>query len=258
GRIIALELGGNNASVVMPDADLHLAAVECARAAFATTGQRCTCTRRILVHEDVSKPLVDRLCEIATGLVVGDPRGEVFMGPLIRAEARDAALRAQQTWISRGATPLLESRPINDPFEGHYISPGILRVPRFELDESACGGDIELFAPIVRVATVKSLDEAITQCNMTRFGLAASIFTQHAASIDRFLAEARAGCINVNTGTAGASGKLPFGGLGLSGNHRPAGAFALDYCAYPVASLIESGADAPLSPGMRLHDSNTR
>jgi succinylglutamic semialdehyde dehydrogenase len=176
------------------------------------------------------------------------------MGPLIRAEARDAALRAQQTWIVRGAKPLLESRAIEDASGGHYISPGILQVPRFELDESACGGDVELFAPIVRITTTKSLDEAIAQTNATRFGLAASIFTSHRAAAERFLAEARAGCINVNTGTAGASGKLPFGGIGLSGNHRPAGSFALDYCAYPVASLIETGTDAPLPPGMRFDD----
>lgn len=176
------------------------------------------------------------------------------MGPLIRAEARDAALRAQQIWISRGATPLLESRAVADPYDGHYISPGILQVPRFELDESACGGDVELFAPIVRVSTIKSLDETVAQTNATRFGLVASIFTRDQSAIDRFLIEARAGCININTGTAGASGKLPFGGLGLSGNHRPAGAFALDYCAYPVASLIETGNDAPLSPGMRLSE----
>jgi succinylglutamic semialdehyde dehydrogenase len=101
---------------------------------------------------------------------------------------------------------------------------------------------------------VKSLDEAIEQANTTRYGLAASIFTKDQSAADRFLAEARAGCINVNTGTAGASSKLPFGGLGLSGNHRPAGAFSVDYCAYPVAGMIESGPDAPLPSGMTIDD----
>ncbi len=271
GRIVALELGGNNAAVVMDDADLRLAAVECARAAFATTGQRCSCTRRIIVHEAIAPRFIDLLSRIASGLLIGNPRGvshaedssksphprrplvQPFMGPLIREEARDAAVRAQQQWISAGAEPILLAHAIDDESRGHYISPGILRVPGFTPAEDAyCGGDIEIFAPIVRMATVRTLDEAIAQANATRFGLAAAIFARGRHVIDRFLAEARAGCVNVNTGTAGASGKLPFGGLGLSGNHRPAGSFALDYCAYPVASLIESSAEAPLSPGMRF------
>ena len=74
------------------------------------------------------------------------------------------------------------------------------------------------------------------------------------AAIARFLDDARAGCVNVNTGTAGASGKLPFGGLGLSGNHRPAGSFALDYCAYPVAAMVEAGGGATIAEGMTFDD----
>lgn len=252
GKIIALELGGNNPAVVMPDADLKLAAVECARAAFATTGQRCTCTRRIIVHESIAPRFIDALRHIAASLVVGDPRGtpQPFMGPSIRAEAVDAALRTQSRWIEAGATPVLASRAVETSSRGHYISPGILRVPGFSSGEQGCGGDIEVFAPLVRVCVVGSLDEAIAQANATRYGLAASIFTADRAAQERFLTEARAGCVNVNTGTAGASGKLPFGGVGLSGNHRPAGSFALDYTAFPVASMIEQGTDAPLSPGM--------
>ena len=107
---------------------------------------------------------------------------------------------------------------------------------------------------MLRVAVVKSLDEAIEQVNATRYGLAASIFTKDAAAVERFCGEVRAGCINVNTGTAGASSKLPFGGLGLSGNHRPAGAFSLDYCAYPVAGMVETGSGAALPVGMRFED----
>jgi succinylglutamic semialdehyde dehydrogenase len=254
GRIVALELGGNNAAVVLDDADLRLAAVECARAAFATTGQRCTCTRRIVVQEGIADRFIDVLTKIARNLVIGDPRRNPFMGPVIRAEAREAALAAQRGWIARGGEVLLEARAIEDGPGGHYVSAGVVRVPRFEVNESACGGDVEVFGPIVRVATVRTVDEAVEQANATRFGLAASIFTRKARSAERFLAEARAGCVNVNTGTAGASGKLPFGGIGLSGNHRPAGSFALDYCAYPVASMIETGTEAALSPGMRVDE----
>jgi succinylglutamic semialdehyde dehydrogenase len=116
------------------------------------------------------------------------------------------------------------------------------------------GEDVEVFGPLLRMAVVKGLDEAIEQANATRYGLAASIFTKDEGAVQRFCGEVRAGCINVNTGTAGASSKLPFGGLGLSGNHRPAGAFSLDYCAYPVAGMMESGDAAAVPPGMRFED----
>jgi succinylglutamic semialdehyde dehydrogenase len=138
---------------------------------------------------------------------------------------------------------------------GWFITPGVIEVERFEAGESTgAGADVEVFGPLLRVSVVDSLDEAIAQTNATRFGLAASIFTRDAASIDRFNHEARAGCVNVNAGTAGASSRLPFGGLGRSGNHRPAGSFSLDYCAYPVAGMIETGSAATMHPGMRFED----
>jgi succinylglutamic semialdehyde dehydrogenase len=102
---------------------------------------------------------------------------------------------------------------------------------------------------------VTSIEGAIQQANATRYGLAASIFTASVERGERFIRECRAGCINVNTGTAGASSKLPFGGLGLSGNHRPAGSFALDYCASPVACMVERSSTPPaVSEGMRFDD----
>lgn len=107
---------------------------------------------------------------------------------------------------------------------------------------------------MLRISVVDTIDEAFTQANATAFGLAASIFTQDQAVVARFFDEARAGCININTGTAGASSKLPFGGLGRSGNHRPAGSFSLDYCAYPVAGMIERGPASTMSPGMRAEE----
>lgn len=261
GRLIALEMGGNNPAVVLPDADLRHAALECARAAFATTGQRCTCTRRIIVAESIAPRFLDLLSKIIANLLVGDPRGvaptgaQPYFGPIIRAEARDAALAFQRSLESVGAEVLVRAEPLDHPSDGHYLTPGLLRVPRFTLADNPAhdsGCDVEVFGPIARVSTCRDIDDAIDQANATHFGLAASLFTRDQRAADRFLAEARAGCVNINVGTAGASGKLPFGGLGRSGNHRPAGAFALDYCAYPVASMIDSNTDAPLSPGMRF------
>jgi len=277
GRIIALEMGGNNATVVMPDADLRLAAVECARASFATTGQRCTCTRRLIVHKSIAPRFVPLLAKVSSNLLIGDPKGigpELrvssslkpqdsspplpFMGPIIRSEARDAVLKFQRDAARAGARSLIESQAIDHPSGGFYISPGILSVDRFSLEADPsrdAGSDVEVFGPLLRVSECRDLDDAIAQANATRYGLAASIFTGDEGAAERFIAECRAGCVNVNTGTAGASGKLPFGGIGHSGNHRPAGAFSLDYCAYSVASMIESGSsEISLSPGMRFDE----
>lgn len=269
GRMVALEMGGNNAAIVMDDADLQQAAIEVTRCAFNTTGQRCTSTRRVIVHERVAEQFVRVVARAARELVIGDPRGigakgtareqrtPVFMGPIIREEARRAALAFQGELARGGGEIVLESKAMEGASldGGFYLTPGIVRVGRFSLGQDAArdaGCDLEVFGPILRMSEAKDLDDAIEQSNASRFGLAASIFTRDASSAQRFLREARAGCVNVNTGTAGASSKLPFGGLGHSGNHRPAGSFSLDYCAYPVATMVEEGDGATLTEGMRF------
>ncbi len=255
-RILALEMGGNNAAVVMDDADLKQALIECVRCAFITTGQRCTCTRRVIVHEAVAPKFIAAFCKAASNLIVGDPRAShpVFMGPIIGEAARDAVIAGAGSFARGGAEVLMPPTRIDTPDKGFYVSPGVVRVDRFTTssDERDAGCDVEIFGPIARVSVVRSLDEAIEQANATRYGLAASIFTRNAATADRFMHDCRAGCININTGTAGASSKLPFGGLGLSGNHRPAGSFSVDYCAYPVAGMVETGDAATVAAGMRV------
>ncbi len=256
GRILALEMGGNNAAVIMPDADLKQAVIECVRCAFITAGQRCTCTRRLVVHKDVADKVIPAVAKAASNLVIGAPDAAhpVFMGPVITEQARKGILDAQSALAKAGGEVMMPCTSVEMPGGGWYVSPGIMRVEKFTLDEGKAGSDVEIFGPFLRISVVESLEEAIEQANATRYGLAASIFARDGKTIETFLAHARAGCVNVNTGTAGASSKLPFGGLGQSGNHRPAGAFSLDYCAYPVAGMIESGAASLVSPGMRFDE----
>lgn len=253
GRIAALEMGGNNPAVVMPDADLRQAAIEIVRCAFNTTGQRCTSTRRAIIHESVAARLIPAICKAATQVIVGDPRAThpVFCGPIINEPSRQAVFDFQSRAAQgAGAEVLVQSTPMTAPGcnGGFFLTPGVVRMPADSRD------DTEVFGPMLQLFVVKDLDSAIQRANATRYGLAASIFTHDAANIERFLAECRAGCVNVNTGTAGASSKLPFGGLGHSGNHRPAGSFALDYCAYPVAAMVESAGAATIAEGMRFED----
>jgi succinylglutamic semialdehyde dehydrogenase len=266
GRILALEMGGNSPTIVMPDADLRQAAIEVVRSAFVSTGQRCTCTRRLIVHRDVAKEFVQTIVAMTSRLVIDDPfvSPEPFFGPIISEEARQAVLDAQARFSAQGAEVLLEARRIDTPSAGYFVSPSILRVDRFTSGVASgvasgvggAGADIEVFGPLLRVAIVDSLEDALHQANATRFGLAASLFAKDAATIARYFEEMRAGCVNVNTGTAGASSKLPFGGIGLSGNHRPAGAYSLDYCAYPVAGIVETSNAAALPKGMSMPESD--
>ena len=249
GRMVALEMGGSNPAIVMDDADLKQAVIECVRCAFITTGQRCTCTRRVVVHRAVAERFITAFVECARTLTVGagDAEPAPFMGPLVSREAREAALAFQAECAARGERVLLESRaPAGD---GWFVTPGVVQAKRFER-----ATDREVFGPVVRIAVAEDLQDAIVQANATDFGLAASIFTRSEASVAAAMTGLRAGCINVNCGTAGASGKLPFGGLGRSGNLRPAGAAMIDACAYPVATMAERGSAATVAPGMTVPD----
>lgn len=255
-RIVALEMGGNNPAIVMEDADLRQAAIEIVRCAFNTTGQRCTCTRRVIAHARIADRLIAVLEKATRALTFGDPRSKThtFAGPIISDAARKSVLDFQAAAIKGGAEAIVEAAPIEIRGGGWFISPGVLKVDRFTAGDGPAsknpGCDVEVFGPLVRICEVRDLDEAIEQTNASRYGLAASIFTKDQAAAERFLFDVRAGCLNVNAGTAGASSKLPFGGVGQSGNHRPAGSFSLDYCAYPVAGMIERGEAAQVTEGM--------
>ncbi len=244
GRLIALEMGGSNPTVVTANANLRRAAIECARASFATTGQRCTCTRRIIVEESIADRFIPMFLKLASNLVIAahDDGVPAFMGPLITDGARDEVLRAQHALACRGRL-LLEATPLSR--EGYFLAPGAVEVERFQRDAA----EAEIFGPFVQVSRARDLADAIEQANATKFGLAASLFSDDEHEWQAFFASVRAGCINLNTGTAGASSKLPFGGLGASGNHRPAGAFAIDSTAYPVASMSDS-AELTIAQGM--------
>ncbi len=251
GRMIALEMGGSNATIIGADAAsapgpaaaagaapaslFDHAVAECARSALTTTGQRCTCTRRIIVPRALAPRFIEALVERARTLSygAGDEDPPKFMGPLVGRAARDGVLDFVRRLEAAGARTHLAPR-IPDR-AGWFLTPGVIEVDRFRRER-----DAECFGPVVQVAASDSLDDAIEQANATDFGLIASVFTADDGAWEACRTRVRVGCINRNCGTAGASSRLPFGGLGRSGNLRPAGAFGVDACAYPLASLIET------------------
>lgn len=237
-RLIALELGGKNASVVLADADLDLAVEQIAFAAFATSGQRCTSTSRVVVAEAVADVFCDKLVSAVQKLQVGYPFDEnVFMGPVISEAARAGILHAQATAFAAGYQPLIPGRHLEIPGRlGWYLSPCVTRAPA---DGHHVPGysDAELFGPDLAVYTASDTDEALALANGTPFGLVAAVFTRSQKTFEHCASELEVGAVHWNRSTAGASGLLPFGGIKQSGNHRPAGILAGQLCAYPQAIL---------------------
>jgi succinylglutamic semialdehyde dehydrogenase len=234
GKLLALELGGKNAAVVLEDADLDLAAYAVAFGAFATAGQRCSSTSRCIVAREVLEPFAAKLVRLARAVRVGHwSDGSVFMGPLISAPAREGFLSACAKGQGEGAEALLEPAVHRAEREGHYVTPAVHLV--HHRNAASAYQSEELFGPDVALYPVAGEAEAAAVANDTRFGLCASVFTADRARFETVAARLSAGVLNWNAPTVGASGKLPFGGVKDSGNHRPAGIFSSLYCAWPAA-----------------------
>ncbi|MET3665863.1 succinylglutamate-semialdehyde dehydrogenase [Caulobacter sp. 1776] len=228
--ILALELGGNNPLVVWDAKDAEAVAALVVQSAFITTGQRCSCARRLLVPDDASgRAVIEATAALADRLPIGpwNGQGEVFMGPLISARAADAA-RAVATTM--GGERIRSLGPVEGLGEA-FVTPGLVDVTGVDTP------DEELFAPWLQVRRVASFDDALKAANATRYGLSAGLISDESQRWDQFVNRIRAGVVNWNRPTTGAAGSMPFGGLGASGNHRPSAYYAADYCAYPVASF---------------------
>ena len=230
-KIVALEMGGNNPIVLWNTPKLLDAAILIVQSAFTTAGQRCTAARRLIVKSDLYDQAIEEVKKLADRMIIGGPMDEPqpFMGPVIDQQAADQLSDGFLYFVSNGGKPI---KHMTQPREGlPFLTPGIVDVS--EMKERP---DVELFGPLLQVSKADDFDEAIAEANNTRFGLSASLIGGTPKDFEHFWAEIRAGVINWNRPTNGASSKAPFGGIGLSGNHRPAAWYAADYCAYPVAS----------------------
>ena len=250
GKILALEMGGNNPLIVSQVSDVKGAVYHSLHSAFVTAGQRCTCARRlILPKSDIADEFLNLLLKATSALKVGpDNDGEPpFMGSLISNKAADGLLAAQQNLIRLGGKSLIS---LSRLIEGKpFLRPGIIDVT--DVEDLP---DEEYFGPLLQIIRTDNLDTAIEIANKTSFGLSAGIICDDEAEYEKFLVRSRAGIVNWNRPLTGASGAAPFGGIGASGNHRPSAFYAADYCAYPVASVEAQKADLPetLSPGITL------
>jgi len=248
GKMLALEMGGNNPLVVWDVKDIDAAVHHAIMSAFISAGQRCTCARRLIVADTVEgDAFIERLVDVAATLKVGASNAEPqpFMGPVVSAAVAARLVQAQADMVAKGGKTLLQMRQL-DPNAG-FVTAGIVDVT------NARGiPDEEWFGPLLQIVRVPDFDSAIKAANATEFGLAAALLSNDEQLWKQFSVQARAGIVNWNRPTTGAASSAPFGGVGKSGNHRPSAYYAADYCAYPVASIETSELEMPakLSPGL--------
>ncbi len=235
---LALELGGKNAAVVLDDAALDHTVREILLGALLTTGQRCTATSRVICSPGVAGPLTERLVEAFSKIRPADPRlDSTFLGPL----ATQASVRNFFAGLAeareQGAEVLVESEALG----ACRVTPSLYRVQGNERLVNH-----ELFGPNVALEVARDEDDAITRASHSPYGLSGAIFTERAERFEDFADRVDVGVINWNRSTNGASGLLPFGGLGMSGNHHPGGSGSLRIGTFPVAVMsVPSTARTP-------------
>ena len=247
--VLALEMGGNNPLVIGPVEDIDAAVHHTIQSAFLSAGQRCTCARRILVPNDsFGDRFIERLADVTSRITVGEYNAEPqpFMGAVISAHAAAKLVDAQRQLIERGARAFLAMEQ-REPSLG-FVSPAVLDVTGV-----ADLPDEEHFGPLAQVIRYTTFDDAIARANDTAYGLSAGLLADDETRWTQFRREIRAGIVNWNRPTNGASSAAPFGGAGRSGNHRPSAYYAADYCAYPMASVESERLLMPASVSPGLH-----
>jgi succinylglutamic semialdehyde dehydrogenase len=252
-KILALEMGGKNSTMVWDDASMDKAIYETLVGAFLSAGQRCSGTSRIFVHDKIADEFTERFYQAAKKLSIGHWSENPFMGPLINEAAVEKYLRFQEIAKRENCESMMRGKVLEGlKHKGHYVTPSINLVQRF--DSNSVYQKSEIFGPNVSIQRVSDFDEMLKSVNSTGFGLAAALFTQNKSLYEKALLECKVGLLNWNRTTNGASSKLPFGGMGKSGNDRSSAHFAIQYCAVPVASLEDPTPYDPLKvmPGMNL------
>lgn len=247
-KLLALEMGGNNPLVIGQIIDYKAAAYEVIQSAYITSGQRCTCARRLVVtdgQEEIIEHLSAMIPKIKVGTYTETP--EPFMGPVITNDAANSLLQTQEELLTMGANSIIPMQRIKDGTP--LLNPGLIDVTNINQLP-----DEEMFGPLLQVIRVPDFETALDVANDTQYGLAAGLFSDSQSQYDQFFQKIDAGIINWNTQTTGASSAAPFGGIGHSGNYRPSAYYAADYCNYPVASIECNTLTLPekLSPGIHL------
>jgi succinylglutamic semialdehyde dehydrogenase len=237
GKLVALELGGKNSTIIHHDTNISHALPELLRACFLTSGQRCTSTSMILVHRKIEQEFISQFKALTERIKVGHPTksADPFMGSLIDGQAEKLYFDFCNFGKQEGAEEIVSPRKLDLGFEGHYVSPSIHYAKKPNLSGKFI--QEEIFGPNCFFVPYDDIEEAIKIANCTEYGLAASVFTRDPEIYNLCLRDIDSGLLNLNRSTVGATSRLPFGGVKNSGNHRPAAVAMIDHCVSTVASL---------------------
>jgi succinylglutamic semialdehyde dehydrogenase len=243
-------MGGNNPLIVKDISNVKAVVHDIIQSAFVTTGQRCSCSRRLFIETgEQGDAIIAKLIEATQAIKIGyyDDEEQPFIGSMISEKTALSLVAAQQQLLDLGANSLVEMKHL-EAGTG-FISPGILDVTA--INEMP---DDEHFGPLLKVYRYTDFDAAINEANNTSFGLSAGLLSVSEDLYNHFFHRIRAGIVNWNKPITGASSAAPFGGIGASGNHRASAFYAADYCAYPVASVEAPKVSLPatLSPGLTI------
>lgn len=244
--MLALEMGGNNPLILWEPTDVNAAADILVHSAFITSGQRCSCARRIILPVGrFGDAVLDATRARIEAMVIGPWNGAQtpFIGPVINVAQANRVAAFEQELIALGGKPIIAPRiGVEGPA---FVRPGLI-----DMSQARSDHDEELFAPFAQVFRVNTFDEAIARANQTRFGLSAGLVCDDEGLWAQARDNLRAGLINWNRPTTGAASSLPFGGPGLSGNGRPSAYYAADYCAFPIARQEAQKAQSISAPGL--------
>lgn len=237
-KVVALELGGKNVTILHEDTDIDHALPELIRSAFLTSGQRCTSTSLIAIHKSIKDEFIDKFVQTTKRIIMDHPvdfDNIPFMGPLIDKDALDKYEEFLEMAKENGAKLLLGPDDFEMPKNGHYAAPTIHYLE--EAKKSNPFTQEEVFGPNCCFIPYEKIEEAIEIANISDYGLASSVFTQDTDIYELCLRDIDAGLINLNRSTVGASSRLPFGGVKNSGNYHPAAVSMVDHTVATVSSL---------------------
>ncbi|MGY4720562.1 L-piperidine-6-carboxylate dehydrogenase [Naumannella cuiyingiana] len=251
GKLL-LELGGNNAAIVTPSADLDLAVRGIVFAAAGTAGQRCTSMRRLIVHSSIADELVGRITAAYGTLAIGDPEAEgTLVGPLINEKAFEGMRRALDEAQAQGGKVRAGGERVlaDEAPEAYYVEPAVVSMPGQEAIVTE-----ETFAPILYVMTYDDIEDAIAMNNAVPQGLSAAIFTGDQAEAELFVSSAGSdtGIANVNIGTSGAEIGGAFGGEKETGGGRESGSDSWQSYMRPATNTVNYSGQLPLAQGVEF------
>lgn len=237
-KLVALELGGKNPAIVHKDCNIDHALNELVTGCYLTTGQRCTSTSIVVIHDDIKDEFISKFHELSKRVIIDHPVDfdkEPLMGPLIDQKSVDNYLNFIGMAKREGIEEVMRGKQLEKKHKGYYVSPSIHYTNRFNPQSHFLTS--ELFGPNCTFISYNDIEEAIDIANSTEFGLAASVFSGDRAIYEKCAHEVETGLINFNRSTCGASSRLPFGGVKNSGNYHPMAVATIDACVYQMSGL---------------------